>query len=112
MRVAVLLAVTCTGLTLILSACGGGNGSTAVSTPTTTPSSATPSDYPGTTNTVPQTPTTGSSRAGTIYNVFIQSPETGDKVAFTVFEPATVVGVRAIPWSCTATALAAPGRPA
>lgn len=56
-----------------------------------------PPDHPGVTNRLPEAPAPGSSRAGQVYNVYIQAPGTGDKVAFTVFEPATLTGGRVYP---------------
>ncbi|GAC1622564.1 MAG: hypothetical protein NVS9B10_06660 [Nevskia sp.] len=82
------------GLILIglISACGGG-------APSSSPTAAAtaPLDYPGTTSPVPALPAAGSSRAGTVYNVYVQAPGTGDKVAFTVFEPATLQGGKTYP---------------
>ena len=58
---------------------------------------STPADFPGVTNTVPASPAMGQSRPGTAYNVYIQAPGTGDKVAFTVFEPSTLEGGKTYP---------------
>lgn len=86
--------------TLVLTSCGSGGSPTSTSgagSAAVTTTSTTPIDYPGTTNTVPPVPAAGSSRAGTIYSVYIQAPGTGDKVAFTVFEPATLDGTKHYP---------------
>ncbi len=65
--------------------------------PATTLSGPTaPPDAPGHTNVIPSPPPVGQSRPGQIYNVYIQAP-TGDTVAMTVFEPATVVGGKTYP---------------
>ena len=56
-----------------------------------------PADFPGVTNSVPAWPATGQSRAGAAYSVYIQAPGTGDKVAFTVFEPSTLEGGKTYP---------------
>jgi len=59
-------------------------------------------DYPGITNSIPVLPAAGETRPGTAYSVYIQSPGTGDKVAFTVFEPTTVEGGKTYPLVLTA----------
>ncbi|MGH8541530.1 MAG: alpha/beta hydrolase family protein [Stenotrophobium sp.] len=81
-----------TTLVLLLSACGSSN-------PAGSPAGAgtIAADYPGVTNTVPVSPAPGTSRPGTFYNVYIQGPVTGDKIAFTVFEPATFTGGQKYP---------------
>jgi ABC-2 type transport system ATP-binding protein len=56
-----------------------------------------PADFPGVTNNVPASPAAGESRPGTAYSVYIQAAGTGDKVAFTVFEPSTLEGGRTYP---------------
>jgi ABC-2 type transport system ATP-binding protein len=56
-----------------------------------------PADFRGVTNKVPASPATGQSRPGTAYSVYIQAPGTGDKVAFTVFEPSTLEGGKTYP---------------
>jgi ABC-2 type transport system ATP-binding protein len=56
-----------------------------------------PADFPGFTNYVPESPASGQSRPGTAYNVYIRAPGTGDKVAFTVFEPSTLEGGKTYP---------------
>ena len=56
-----------------------------------------PADFPGVANSVPASPTTGQSRPGTAYSVYIQAAGTGDKVAFTVFEPSTLEGGQTYP---------------
>ena len=61
------------------------------------PSVSVPADFPGVTNKVPASPAAGQSRPGTAYSVYIQAPGTGDKVAFTVFEPATLEGGKTYP---------------
>lgn len=70
---------------LLLNACGGsgapGGGASSV-----------PLDAPGVTNPAPGVPAAGQSRPGQVYDVYITAPGTGDKVAFTVFEPATLTG--------------------
>jgi ABC-2 type transport system ATP-binding protein len=61
------------------------------------PSVSVPADFPGVTNKVPASPAAGQSRPGTAYSVYIQAPGTGDKVAFTVFEPSTLEGGKTYP---------------
>jgi len=56
-----------------------------------------PADFPGVTNTVPASPAAGQSRPGTAYSIYIQVAGTGDKVAFTVFEPSTLEGGKTYP---------------
>jgi ABC-2 type transport system ATP-binding protein len=56
-----------------------------------------PGDFPGVTNTVPASPARGQSRPGTAYSVYILAAGTGDKVAFTVFEPSTLEGGKTYP---------------
>jgi ABC-2 type transport system ATP-binding protein len=56
-----------------------------------------PADFPGFVSTVPASPAKGQSRPGTAYNVYIQAAGTGDKVAFTVFEPGTLEGGKTYP---------------
>jgi ABC-2 type transport system ATP-binding protein len=56
-----------------------------------------PADFPGVKNTVPVSPAAGQSRAGMAYSVYIQTPGTGDKVAFTVFEPWILEGGKTYP---------------
>ena len=56
-----------------------------------------PADFPGITNRVPASPAVGQSRAGIAYSVYIQAPGTGDKVAFTVFEPSILQGGKTYP---------------
>ena len=61
------------------------------------PTAAVPADFPGITNSVPASPAKGQSRTGNAYSVYIQAPGTGDKVAFTVFEPSTLEGGKTYP---------------
>ena len=61
------------------------------------PAAAAPADFPGVTNSVPASPSPGRSRRGTAYSVYIQAPGSGDKVAFTVFEPSTLEGGKTYP---------------
>jgi ABC-2 type transport system ATP-binding protein len=56
-----------------------------------------PADFPGVTNSVPASPPAGQSRVGSAYSVYIQAAGTGDKVAFTVFEPSTLEGGKTYP---------------
>jgi ABC-2 type transport system ATP-binding protein len=56
-----------------------------------------PADFPGVANSVPASPTTGQSRPGIAFSVYIQAAGTGDKVAFTVFEPSTLEGGKTYP---------------
>lgn len=56
-----------------------------------------PADFPGVTNEVPASPAKGQSRPGTAYNVYIKVAGTGDKVAFTVFEPSKMEGGKTYP---------------
>ena len=79
-------------LTASLASCGGSSTATGAIS-----AHETPNDYPGTTNTVPEALATGMSRAGKIYDVYIESPKTGDKVAFSVFEPTTLTGGKTYP---------------
>ncbi len=94
---------------LLLNACGSGSdgapqqGSSQVNaagvndgSTSGVPEPGNPPDFPGITNKVPDVPAVGQSRAGQIYSVYIQSP-TGDKVAFTVFEPSELKGGQAYP---------------
>lgn len=82
----------------VLAGCGDSRGVDATAgsggTVTNPPPAATPppSDFPGTTTVIPAAPEVGKSRPGTAYNVYIKGPKTGDKIAFTVFEPATITG--------------------
>ena len=73
---------------------------TATTTSGTTSSSMAPPVTPayaaGHANAVPTLPASGASRAGTVYNIYITA-STGDTVAFTVFEPATLVGGQTYP---------------
>ena len=82
-------------LTLLVSACGS-SSKPEVSTGPGANEVVTPADYPGITNAVPPAPASGS-RAGQVYNVYIQGPVTGDKIALTVFEPTTMVAGRTYP---------------
>ena len=61
------------------------------------PVASVPADFPGVTNHVPASPPKGQSRPGTAYSVYIQASGTGDKVAFTVFEPSTLTGGETYP---------------
>ena len=61
------------------------------------PTAPVPAYFPGATNHVPASPATGQSRPGTAYNIYIRAPGTGDKVAFTVFEPSTLEGGKTYP---------------
>ena len=87
------------GLSVLLAACGGGDGaasdtarvSVAAVAPTAAPVPVSDASV------VPATPTPGASRAGRSYSVFIKVPATGDTVAFTVFEPATLEGGQTYP---------------
>jgi ABC-2 type transport system ATP-binding protein len=80
-------------LALLTSACSGSGGASGGASP----EPAVPSFFPGTSNAVPAMPEGGGARAGTIYNIYIKAPGTGDKVAFTVFEPATLQGGKTYP---------------
>jgi hypothetical protein len=91
---------------------GGGSGATSAPTnpaagptpvATATPGSGSPlapptapPNAPGYSNVVPATPAPGACRAGTYYNIYVEPP-TGDTVAFTVFEPATICGGQTYP---------------
>lgn len=81
-------------LALWLAACGE---SSTTDTPGGSIAGNAPADAPGVTNNVPALPASGSSRAGMTYNVYITAPGTGDKVAFTVFEPALLEGGKSYP---------------
>lgn len=89
------------GLSVLLAACGGGEGGgeapevARVSAAAAAPTPAAPpvSDAA----VVPAMPAPGESRAGRSYSVFIQVPATGDTVAFTVFEPATLTSGETYP---------------
>ncbi len=88
-----LLAATAVALALSLSGCKisestrGAAGRAA----------SVPADFPGLANSVPAAPPAGQSRLGTAYSVYIQAAGTGDKVAFTVFEPSTLEGGKTYP---------------
>jgi len=86
-----LLAVTAVALALSLSGCKVSESIRG------TAGQAAPADFPGVTNRVPASPRAGQSRLGTAYNVYIQAAGTGDKVAFTVFEPSTLEGGKTYP---------------
>ena len=92
-RGCVLLAASVVALSLGLDGCKGG----ASAERATVQRAAPPADFPGVTNSVPASPAQGQSRPGTAYSVYIQAPGTGDKVAFTVFEPVTLEGGRTYP---------------
>lgn len=79
-------------LALPLAACSGGGASR-----DTTAAAAVPADAPGHRNQVPTSPAPDSSRAGQVYDVFIQARRTGDTVAFTVHEPAVFEGGKKYP---------------
>jgi ABC-2 type transport system ATP-binding protein len=81
-----LLAVSALSSGLLLAACGASGDSNSAD------ASVTPDLYPGTTATIPTPPASGTSRAGSAYDVYIKGPKTGDKIAFTVFEPTTITG--------------------
>ncbi len=91
------------GCGLLLSAallvgCGSeGSGPTAISGPSSTVSAAqvSPSDFPGSANTTPAQPASGS-RPGEIYDVYVTGA-LGEKVAFTVFEPTTLTAGQSYP---------------
>lgn len=90
------------GLSALLAACGGGDGSAASGTDSTRVSAAAaaPEPTPAVTASapvVPAMPPPGAARAGRSYSVFIQVPATGNTVAFTVFEPATLEGGQTYP---------------
>jgi ABC-2 type transport system ATP-binding protein len=87
-----LLTLATAALVLNLGACGS---SSAPANVESTPASV--AYYPGTTNAVPASPAAGQSRAGGYYNVFLKGEGTGDEVAITVFEPATMVGGQKYP---------------
>jgi ABC-2 type transport system ATP-binding protein len=92
-RCCVLLAASVVALSLGLDGCKGG----ASEKRATVQRAAPPADFPGVTNVVPASPAQGQSRPGTAYSVYIQAPGTGDKVAFTVFEPSTLEGGKTYP---------------
>jgi ABC-2 type transport system ATP-binding protein len=85
------LAGSAIALSLSAGGCKVGEGAAARST------AAPPADFPGVTNHVPASPSAGESRPGTAYNVYIQAAGTGDKVAFTVFEPSNLEGGKTYP---------------
>jgi ABC-2 type transport system ATP-binding protein len=62
-----------------------------VPTPTPFAAPTAPPDASGHTNVVPALPAKGKCRAGQIYSIYVTAP-TGDTVAMTVFEPATLCG--------------------
>lgn len=88
-----LVAVSAIALSLGISSCTTGASATGAAAQKT----LVPADFPGITNSVPASPAAGQSRAGNIYNVYIQAPGTGEKVAFTVFEPSTLEGGKTYP---------------
>jgi ABC-2 type transport system ATP-binding protein len=92
-RCRILLAASALALSLGLGGCKGGASLHGAAAQKVAP----PADFPGITNTVPASPPQGQSRPGTAYSVYIQAPGTGDKVAFTVFEPSTLEGGRTYP---------------
>lgn len=90
----------------LLAACGGGDGAADKTSAAQAPSVGGAASGGGasasgsvavTPEANPQPPTAGQSRAGKTYSVFIKVPATGDTVAFTVFEPATLTGGQAYP---------------
>ena len=87
------MAVSAIALSLGISSCTTGASATGAAAQKT----SVPADFPGITNSVPASPAAGQSRAGNIYNVYIQAPGTGEKVAFTVFEPSTLEGGKTYP---------------
>jgi len=118
MRSSRLVSLSAIAVALILSACSGGRGSSTlpatVGTPTASaartaqelspgfdaasalPAPTAPTDASGHTNVVPAPPAAGTSRSGAIYNIYLTA-STGDTVAFTVFEPATLTGGKTYP---------------
>ncbi|WP_162932310.1 CocE/NonD family hydrolase [Solimonas sp. K1W22B-7] len=74
-------------LALLLAACGHASDPVDDVTVSLPPA---PPDAPDHVNVVPPPPAPGQSRDGLSYDVYIQVPATGDLIAFTVFEPATV----------------------
>jgi ABC-2 type transport system ATP-binding protein len=88
-----LLAGSALALSFSIGGCKVSESATGAAAPT----ASVPADFPGVTNTVPASPTSGQSRPGTAYSVYIQAPGTGDKVAFTVFEPSTLEGGKTYP---------------
>lgn len=92
--------VSAVGLSVLLAACGGGDGAAAPDTVRVSAAAVAPTTAPpqvSDATVVPATPTPGTSRAGRSYSVFIKVPATGDTVAFTVFEPATLEGGQTYP---------------
>lgn len=60
--------------------------------PSAASTSISPSLFPGTFASVPQSPPPGQSRPGQAFDLFIESPDNKEKVPITVFEPSTIVG--------------------
>eukprot|EP01137_Pigoraptor_chileana_P020986 Opistho-2@84112 len=88
------------GLSALLAACGGGDGAAAPDTVRVSAAAVAPTTALAPVSdatVVPAMPTPGTSRAGRSYSVFIKVPATGDTVAFTVFEPATLEGGQTYP---------------
>lgn len=86
------------GLLLALVACGSdGSGPQPVNRAANvmTAAQAQPADFPGASNSVPAQPASGS-RPGQFYNVYITGG-LGERVAFTVFEPATLTAGETYP---------------
>lgn len=83
-------------LAVALAACSAGGGHDSASAAGAA-RAAVPADAPGHTNLVPPSPAPGSSRAGRVYDVYIQAPKTGDTVAFTVHEPVLFEGGQKYP---------------
>ncbi len=91
-------AVSVIAFSLGVSSCATSASATSASaTGAATQKASAPADFPGVTNNVPASPAMGQSRSGTAYNIYIQAPGTGDKVAFTVFEPATLEAGKTYP---------------
>lgn len=53
---------------------------------------AVPRDASGYNNTIPESPPPGQSREGKTYSIYVEGPQTGDVIAFTVFEPTVFTG--------------------
>ena len=83
-------------LAALLSACGINGASQPANINVGAVSDVAPA-APGHINTIPATPTSGKSRAGLTYSIYIQVPATGDTFAFTVFEPSTLEGGKKYP---------------
>jgi ABC-2 type transport system ATP-binding protein len=93
-----LQALLAAGMLLLMAACGSdGSGPqpASLATLTTNAAQAEPADFPGSSNSVPVQPASGS-RPGQVYRVYITGG-LGERVAFSVFEPDTLTAGQTYP---------------